>query len=228
VLLVDGEVARMPEDLPRRRVDDGRARADLAQDLQEAELTSGVDLEVEAWARHRLDVAHLTGQVEDHLGRRRGVPDGDRVVDRRLDDVDPTGGALEVGAITAVGGHERVDDRHLGAGRRERQREVRPDETQPARDQAPTTGKEREERLVQSRSAYRGSSRAPGDDARRIRVAERASPCVVSHTASTSSSTAERSSTGSPGSIAARYSSSALTGDRSGARRASSSSTAYQ
>src|SRR5918994_1035141 len=75
MLLVDGEVSRMPEDLARRRVDDGGVRADLAQDLEEAELASGVDLQVEARARHRFDVAHLTRQVEDDRVPVRGVVD---------------------------------------------------------------------------------------------------------------------------------------------------------
>src|ERR687897_462849 len=181
MLLVDGEVSRMPEDLARRRVDDGGVRADLAQDLEEAELASRIDLQVEARARHRFDVAHLTRQVEDHLGRGRGVMD--------------RAGVVKVAPVTAVRGYERVDHRHLGAAGREGQREVRPDETQHTRDPATTTGKEREERLVQSRSAYRGPCRAPGDVARRSRAAERASPRVVSHTDSTSSPTVERSST---------------------------------
>src|SRR5918995_7156678 len=195
MLLVDGQVSRMPEDLARRRVDDGGVRADLAQDLEEAELASRIDLQVEARARHRFDVAHLTRQVEDHLGRGRGVMDRAGVVELGLDHVDPSGGGVKVAPVTAVRGYERVDHRHLGSAGREGKREVRPDETQPTRDQAPTTGKEREERLVQSRSAYRGPCRAPGDVARRSRAAERASSRVVSHTDTTSSSTVERSST---------------------------------
>ena len=39
------------------------------------------------------------------------------VVDVRFDDVDGTGGAVEVDAITAVSGHERVYHRHLGTAR---------------------------------------------------------------------------------------------------------------
>ncbi len=139
----------MPEDLARRRVDDNRLRADVTKDLQEAELAGGVDLEVEAGPRHRLDVAHLPREVEDHLGRGRGVTDEPHVVDLRVDHVDRAGGVVEVAAIPAVGGYERVDHGHLGAARRERDREVRPDEAQPARDQAPTTSERREQGLVQ-------------------------------------------------------------------------------
>src|SRR5436190_659229 len=85
----------MPEDLARRCIDDNRLRADVAQDLQEAELAGGVDLEVEAGPRHRLDVADLAREVEDHLGPGRGVTDETDVVDLRVDHVDRAGGGVE-------------------------------------------------------------------------------------------------------------------------------------
>src|SRR5438105_4848150 len=92
----------MPEDLARRRVDDNRLRADVAEYLQETQLAGGVDLEVEAGPRHRIDVAHLTREVEDHLGRGRGVTDELIVVDRRseLDGIAglDRGPVLELGA----------------------------------------------------------------------------------------------------------------------------------
>src|SRR5437868_861341 len=101
----------MPEDLARRRVDDNRLRADVAEYLQETQLAGGVDLEVEAGPRHRLDVAHLAREVEDHLGRGRGLTDEPHVVDLRVDHVDRAGGVVEVAAIPAVGGHELGADR---------------------------------------------------------------------------------------------------------------------
>jgi hypothetical protein len=78
----------MPEDLARRRVHDDGVRARVTQDLQEAELAGGVDLEIEAGALHRVDVAHLAGQVEDHFRRGSGVTDDSHVVDVRFDHVD--------------------------------------------------------------------------------------------------------------------------------------------
>src|SRR4051794_39432506 len=59
---------RLAVELAGRRVDDGRARASLANPFQEGELAARVEVEVAKRIRHRVDVRNLAGQVEDVVG----------------------------------------------------------------------------------------------------------------------------------------------------------------
>ena len=156
---------------------DARVRIGGAAGLEQDELRPGVELQVGERVLHAVDVADLAREVEDHVGPGRGVTDAPRVVDLRVDHVDRAGRVVEVAAIPAVGGHERVDHRHFGAAGREGEREVRPDEAQPARDQAPTTSERREQGLVQRGQLTggrldcraRGGGLAPPSASRRVR-----------------------------------------------------------
>ena len=152
VLLVDGEVPRFPEDLPGRRVDDGGGDVLAPEEFEEAELARGVHAQVEERIVHRIDVAHLAGQVEDELsGQRRGAHFGplhvaeisldhcDRRVWRTGTIRDPAVGD-QVGRVGPMARDPRVEDRHLGAAPREAQREVGSDEAESAGDEAPTPG----------------------------------------------------------------------------------------
>ncbi len=95
-------------------------------------MAAHVEVEVAERVRHRLEVAHLAGHVEDHLGpaherrHRLGVADvGDGRGDGRAATLDVAGGA-------AVLGNQRVDDLDPGPAGSQGQREVRADEAEPA------------------------------------------------------------------------------------------------
>ena len=67
VLLVDRQVLRLAVDLARPRVDDLDLGVPLPHRLQDGELAPAVDLEVREGVDHGVEVAHLPGQVEQHL-----------------------------------------------------------------------------------------------------------------------------------------------------------------
>ena len=108
----------------------GRA---LAQQLEERELARGVDLEVEQRLAHRVDVAHLAGQVEHEVGSLDRRPDRGGVRDVHVDDGHRRRQrsavvGLEVARVGAVAFEAGVDDRDDGARVGECERQVRADE----------------------------------------------------------------------------------------------------
>ena len=62
-----GRRMRLAVDLPRPRVDDLHPGVVLAHRLQDPELAAAVDLEVGEGIGHRVDVADLAGEVEEHV-----------------------------------------------------------------------------------------------------------------------------------------------------------------
>ena len=58
----------MTENLPRRRVHHASPGLHRAERLQEREVATGIDFEVEDRINHRVDVTDLAGEVEDDLG----------------------------------------------------------------------------------------------------------------------------------------------------------------
>lgn len=143
----------MPEDLPGRGVHHDRLRAGGPEDLEERELAARVDVEVEERLRHRLDVADLTGEVEDHVGPSGGVTYGVDVADIGFDHGDASCRAVEVVRVRAVRRYARIHHGDLGVPFGEREREVRADKAQPAGDEAATVGERREQRWVQSQAS---------------------------------------------------------------------------
>ncbi len=79
--LVDGQPIRPSVDLARAREHHLGSRVVLPARLEEGELAAAVDLEIGVRIPHAVDVAHLAGEVEDHLavayevGHRRALPD---------------------------------------------------------------------------------------------------------------------------------------------------------
>ena len=65
---VDGQVLRPPIDLPGRRLDHGRIGCDGAHHLEERDVAAQVEIEVAQRILDRREMAHLTGDVEDHVG----------------------------------------------------------------------------------------------------------------------------------------------------------------
>ena len=116
VRLVDRQAVGPAVDLARAGVDDADPRVVLAAGLEHRELRAAVDVEVGIRIAHAVDVADLPGEVEDDLAVL------DQRVHRRLiahvGDVDAHAvlDAVEVEAVAAVVGIERVDDQHVGAG----------------------------------------------------------------------------------------------------------------
>jgi hypothetical protein len=161
MVLVDRQIAGMPEDLAGRRVDDNCLGSNLPKQLQERELAACVHVEVEQRARHRLDVADLTGEVEHHVRVHSGVAHDVCVADVSFDYLDALRHALEVVEIRTVGRDARVHHRDVGAAFDERPRHVRAHEAQPAGDQTPSAGKRRKERGVQSDVSLVVASLAP-------------------------------------------------------------------
>ena len=100
MLLVDGEVPRLAEDLTRRRVDHDRIDVLAAQEFEERELARRVHLQVEHRIVHRVDVADLTREVEHDVGvDRRGV----HVVTTDLTEIRVDHRDRRVGITRAVG-----------------------------------------------------------------------------------------------------------------------------
>ena len=144
VVLVDGEVPRLAEQLARRREHDGRLRVVATQTFEQRDMTAGVDVEVEERFGHGVDVADLAGEVEHDLRAGRGserLGCAEIAVDHRDAELGGVVGleVAGVGAVTRVG---RVDDRDLGAGPGQRQRKVGADEPEPAGDDDPTSREE--------------------------------------------------------------------------------------
>ena len=111
VVLVDRQVARLAEELAGRGEHDRRRRVLARSSLEERELAAGVRLEVEERVGHRVDVAHLAGEVEHELGVGRGVAHvgpvdvGEVGVDDRVagsTSVPPSGTRFRVGAVARV------------------------------------------------------------------------------------------------------------------------------
>ena len=83
-------------------------------------MAADVQLEVAQRVGHRLEVAHLTGDVEDDVGVAQQRRDRVAVADAGDGDGDVGGGAGEVAPVAAVLGHEGVDHGDAGAAGGER------------------------------------------------------------------------------------------------------------
>ena len=87
MVLVDGQVLRLAEELPRRREHDRDIRVVVAQPFEQRDLAARVDVEVEERVGHRVEVTDLTREVEDELGL-RGCGASLRVAEVGADDRD--------------------------------------------------------------------------------------------------------------------------------------------
>ena len=134
VILVDRQVERAAVDLARAGVDDLQLGVVLAHGLEHAQLARAVDLEVGHRVGHRVDVAHLAGEVEEHLLPAHEVL---HAVPAHVGDVDAdlVLVAGEVEQVAAVVGQQAVDRGHVRADVRERPAQVRADEAEPAGDE---------------------------------------------------------------------------------------------
>src|SRR5262245_35101882 len=99
----------MTEHLPRRRVHHPSAELHRAQRLQEREVATSIDFEVENRINHGVDVTDLTGEVEDDLGLARGVGHCVAVADVGNYDFDVVVGS-KVLAPPPMTRDKRVDD----------------------------------------------------------------------------------------------------------------------
>ena len=135
VALVDREVARAPVELARAREDDRGLRVVVTARLEDRELRAAVDLEVGVRVGHRVEVARLAGEVEDHVAPAHERPQAVLVPDVRDVDVHAVVDPGDVVPAAAVLRDERVDEADVRARRHERVREVRADEAEAAGDQ---------------------------------------------------------------------------------------------
>src|SRR5712692_10020898 len=65
VLLVDRHVVRATVDLPCAREDNVDARVDRPAGLEQGQLRSAVDLEIDQRVGHRIEVTRLAGEIEE-------------------------------------------------------------------------------------------------------------------------------------------------------------------
>src|SRR5712691_11920026 len=123
------------EGLSRARLHDTDVAVVLAARLEDGELGPAVDLEVRVGVCHRVHVARLPGQVEEHVTAAHelahavlvpnvGDIDGDVLLDAR-----------HVEEVAAVLRDERVHEDDVGALLEQPPGEVAPDEAEPARDE---------------------------------------------------------------------------------------------
>ena len=158
--LVDGQPIRPPVNLPRAGEDDFRLRVVLAAGFENRQLAAAVDLEVRVRVLHAVDVAHLAGEVEDHIAplheiaHRRGLPHvGDVDAQARFE-------AGDVREVAAVVGNERVDEQDVGAEVDERVRQVRTDEAEATGDEHAAAAIELAVRLGHEGSRFTGTAGA--------------------------------------------------------------------
>ena len=109
VFLVQRQVERPAVALTRAGVDDLGIRVVIPAGFQDEELAARVDLQVGEGIGHRVEVADLAGQVEDHVGARHERVHGMRIA--HVGDVDlyQVLDAGDVEAVAAVVGNERID-----------------------------------------------------------------------------------------------------------------------
>ena len=160
------------------------------------QLAAAVDVEIGVRIPHAVDVADLSGEVEDHLAAPH------QVVHRRalahVGDVDAQAvfDAGDVEEVAAVVGQQRIDDQDVGAELDQRARQVDADEAEPAGDEdaapaielavvlvmAGSTSMVATSRTVtcqqlgQSRQAARRARRVVARGRRRLRAARRRVP----------------------------------------------------
>ena len=91
------------------------SRVVLPARLEQGELAAAVDLEIGVRIPHAVDVAHLAGQVEDHLARPYQVGHRRALPDIRDVDAQPILDAVDVEEIATVVVDERIDDQDVGA-----------------------------------------------------------------------------------------------------------------
>jgi hypothetical protein len=106
----------------------------MAAGLEQRQLAAAVDLEIGVRIANAVDVAHLPGEVEDHLAVLHEVIHRARLPDVGDVDLDAILDAGDVEQIAAILGDQRVDEQDIGAERGEAVREVAADEPESARD----------------------------------------------------------------------------------------------
>ena len=139
MFLVDGKVLGLAVELAGAGVDDHGGGVDLAADFEQGEVGSRIEVEVLQRVAHTIDVADLTGEVEDKVlaDDDRAHPNG--VADVRHRDIRRLRDSGQVEAVAAVPFHERIDQVHLRAQLDEPTCEVASQKTETARDQATLT-----------------------------------------------------------------------------------------
>ena len=105
--------------------------------LEHCELAAAIDLKVGIRILHRVDVADLAGQVEDHRLTADQALHGQHVphVDRAYRQSRMILNRLQVEQVRARFGDQAVDHQHMCAQIEQTHREIRADEAQPAGDQ---------------------------------------------------------------------------------------------
>jgi hypothetical protein len=137
VLLVHGQIARPAVQLPRAREDDLDVWVFAPAGLEDGELATAVDVQVSEGVIERVDVARLTGEVEEHLLTPDQAAEAVHVADIGDVHAHPALDPGDVGGVAAVLGDQRVDEHDLRAEPREAVREVRADEAEAAGDEHP-------------------------------------------------------------------------------------------
>jgi hypothetical protein len=106
----------------------------VAAGLEHGQLTPAVDLQIGVRIAQAVDVAHLPGEIEDHVATLHEIVHRALLADVRNVDADAIGDAVDVEQVAAVVGDERVDEQHVGPRRHELTGEVAADEPEAARD----------------------------------------------------------------------------------------------
>ena len=102
--------------------------------LEQGQLTAAVDLEVGMRVAHAVDVADLSGEIEDDLATAHEIVH--RAGLAHVGDVDAHAifDAGDVEQVAAVVGNQRIDEQDVGAELGEASRQVAADEPKPASD----------------------------------------------------------------------------------------------
>ena len=100
--------------------------------LQDLQLRLGVDSEIGLGILHRVDMAGLTGEVEEIVHASNQVLHGMNIPHIRNIDPDLVFDGFHIPKIPAIGGNEAVHQRYIRAKFHQPDGEIRPNEAQPA------------------------------------------------------------------------------------------------
>jgi hypothetical protein len=133
--LVDRQVQRSAVDLPCAGEEDLHRRVLVPARFEDRQLAAHVDLEIGVRVEHRVEMARLTGEVEQVVLVSHEEAQAVLVADIRDVDVHAVLDAGHVVEQAAVLGDQRVDQHDARTHRHQLPREVRTDEPEPAGDQ---------------------------------------------------------------------------------------------
>ena len=133
------QTLRTSINLPRAGENNLYVRIVVTAGLKQGQLCGTIQFQIVTWVEQRVEVAHLSGEIENNVDTTNDVIDNVVISDIAVNEFDTIGDAVEVKRITSLFRQQRINDCHFNTQINECVREITANKPHATGDQHGTT-----------------------------------------------------------------------------------------